>query len=122
MAAKKSFARMVECDGFSCGSNIKKGSLPVDRIIESELKEFVKEYLESAGPDSDMEWLINLVKELIKSQKDEEWWHDVVCNVDCGSGGGDFTVVPDVLRFKAQGGKLTVDIVTDATTAWSVVN
>lgn len=121
MANRKRLPRLTECDGFACGQNIKKGSLPVDRIIESELQEFIKDFIESSS-DIDESWLIELIKKIMESQKDEDWLHELICNIDCSSLGGDFTVVPETLEFEATGGKKTITIKTDATTAWSVVN
>lgn len=121
MADRKKFPRLTECDGFVCGQNIKKGSLPVDRIIESELKEFIKEFIESSS-DIDESWLIELIKKIMESQRDEEWLHELICNIDCSELGGDFDVEPKLIEVEATGGKKVIRVLAGASVAWSVVN
>lgn len=121
MENRKKFPRLTECDGFMCGQIIKKGSIPVDRVNETELKEFVREYLE-ASSDVDVDWLIELVKKIFQSQVDEEWLQEMICNIDCESGGGDIVVVPEKLVFPATGGKKTLTVKTNGTIAWYVLN
>lgn len=114
----KKFKRINACDGFFCGSNVKKGSLPVDRINEDELKEFIREYQESS---SNEEWIKEWIKEILQNI-DEDWMKEFICSLDCGSAGeGDFDIDPKVLTFEAVGGKLPLRVITDAKTAWTVM-
>lgn len=121
MEDRKKFPRLTECNGFMCGQIIKKGSIPVDRLNEKELREFIKEFLEASG-DVDVDWLIDLIKKIFQSQVDEDWLRELICGMDCASGGGEITVVPEKLVFPATGGKKTLTVKTDGTIAWYVVN
>lgn len=118
---RKNFPRLKECDGFICGQVIKKGSIPVDRIIESELQEFIKEFITSSG-DIDADWLIELIKKIFQSQVDEEWLRELICSIDCESGGGELDVNPKLIKFPPEGGRQTVTVTTDASTAWRIEN
>lgn len=116
--AAKTFKKINSCDGFFCGTNIKKGSLPVDRIDEDELKEFIREYHESSTNE---EWVKEWIKEVLENM-DKEWLKEFFCSLDCGAAGeGDFTIEPEVLTFEAVGGKLPLKVITDAKTAWTVL-
>lgn len=114
----KKFKRINACDGFLCGSNIKKGSLPIDRVNEDELKEFIREYQENS---SNQDWIKEWMKEVLENM-DQEWMREFICGLDCGSAGeGDFDIDPKVLTFEAVGGKLSLRVITDAKTAWTVM-
>lgn len=115
--AARTFNKINACDGFMCGSIIKKGSLPVDRIDSDELKEFIKEY---QGNSYNEEWTQEWIKNILNTI-DEEWMKEFICSHNCETGEGDFTLEPPTLTFEAIGGKQTLKVVTDAKTAWTVL-
>lgn len=109
-----------DCDGFFCGKNIIKGSIPADRLDRDSFWEFLKEILEDYDfREWFLHWLEELLKELFEKWVNEEWFKELLCNLDCGD--SIFEVEPQNLIFGPEGGTQTFRITVGADESWTAI-
>lgn len=122
------------CDGFLCGSIIKKNSISADRIEYDSLVEIIKDILIDQSTESwlqevinnilqnsvDSDWLRNFFKDLFEKYVNEDWFKDLICGMGCVGEMEVFDVIPTDITFEATGGTATVQVVVDEGTAWTL--
>jgi len=89
---------MENCDGFICGSNIKKGSIPADRLDINSLKE--------------------ILKEVLKEFSKEDWFKQLICELGCHGTACTLEVDPSTVTFGPEGGTKTIQVITGGD--WSI--
>lgn len=129
------------CDGFFCGVNIKKNSIPADRIEIESLTELIRQLIEQFFKEDwfkeifkelmkeifkefvTEEWFKELVKELVKEYINEfvteEWFKEVICDLGC-AGSDIFEVTPTTMIFDAEGGTQTLSITVNDGDQWTI--
>ena len=88
-----------KCDGWVCGTNIKKGSLPADRLEIDSFKELLKEILEEFAK--------------------EEWFKELICSLGCQGTACTLKLSTENIEFTSSGGTVTSSVITN--NDWEIV-
>lgn len=68
-------SQIEDCNGFSCGNLLNKGSIPANRLEPDSMRELIREVIEEF---SSQEWFRDIFRELIREFSKEEWFNEIV--------------------------------------------
>lgn len=110
------------CDGVACGSMIKKGSIPFNRLDQDD---FINNLFLILGDPTNHDWfyeiLNNFIREVLENEASEEWLKPIICKiVSTCDDTGIFELLPAQNIFPPQGGDKPLQVIVDDGEAWTL--